>query len=93
MDNHSCPNIERCPMFPYLRTCAREVYMDVFCEGNYKICKRYQLRQRGETVPPNMLPHGGLMHSFSAAADSAPAPVKPSPEAEPNSSSGGLPSA
>ncbi|GAB4574263.1 MAG: hypothetical protein Kow0077_19880 [Anaerolineae bacterium] len=61
-DQHNCcENLEKCPIFKYFRKYAQQVYIDIYCQGDYSICKRYQLRQAGQPVPENLMPHGGTL--------------------------------
>lgn len=53
-----CPNVDKCPVFEYFLCYAKKVYMDVYCQGNYAICKRYVLRCQGKPVPPDLMPYG-----------------------------------
>ena len=56
-----CEFIDMCPMFKYFRSNAKRVYLEVYCEGYFDTCKRRELRLEGETVPENLLPHGGTL--------------------------------
>lgn len=56
-----CEHLETCPMFKYFRKAAERVYRETFCEGDPSICKRRQLRNAGQPVPANLLPHGGKL--------------------------------
>jgi len=33
-------------------------WVDEYCHGNWKVCVRYQMEERGEPHPDNMLPDG-----------------------------------
>jgi hypothetical protein len=37
------------------------IWKDFFCSSNYQACVRYQAGQRGERVPPNLLPNGKIL--------------------------------
>jgi hypothetical protein len=56
-----CEYVEGCPMFKYFRSIAKKVYAEIYCLGDYEVCRRRQLRQAGEPVPQNLLPHGGKL--------------------------------
>ncbi|MFC1960460.1 hypothetical protein ACFLYO_07095 [Chloroflexota bacterium] len=56
-----CPYLEGCPIFKYFRKYAQQIYIDIYCQGDYEICKRRELCVAGETVPENLLPHGGTL--------------------------------
>jgi len=61
MSTNACNFIDQCPMFKYFRSSAKKIYMEVYCQGDYTICRRRQLRLAGEPVPENLLPHGGTL--------------------------------
>lgn len=56
-----CLYLEKCPIFRYFKHYAQVVYMEMYCQGNFQQCQRYQLRQKGEPVPDNPLPHDGTL--------------------------------
>jgi hypothetical protein len=56
-----CLYLEGCPIFKYFRKFAKQVYIDIYCEGDYTICQRYNLRQADQPIPENLLPHGGTL--------------------------------
>jgi hypothetical protein len=60
-ENQHCENLERCPVFKYFRKFAKQIYIDIYCEGDYVICRRRQLWVEGKPVPENLLPHGGTL--------------------------------
>ena len=61
MAANSCDFIDQCPMFHYFHSTAKQIYLDVYCRGDYTLCKRRALLMSGERVPKNLLPHGGSM--------------------------------
>ncbi|MBN1963341.1 MAG: hypothetical protein JW910_01760 [Anaerolineae bacterium] len=61
MNDPECPFIEPCPIFKHFRRSAKKVYISTYCQGEYKTCRRYLLKQSGQTVPENLLPHGGTL--------------------------------
>jgi hypothetical protein len=58
----ACPNLDGCPLHPHftMRSSLR-IWKDFFCNTNYQACVRYQAAQKGERVPPNLLPNGKLL--------------------------------
>jgi hypothetical protein len=65
-DKKHCPFVEGCPMFKLFHNYAKDVYKEVYCLGNYQsTCLRYRKRAAGETVPENLMPHGGTLSSPS----------------------------
>ncbi len=60
-DRPACEYLEGCPIFRHFRKYAQRVYIDIYCQGDYAICQRYQLRTAGATVPESLLPHGGTL--------------------------------
>jgi hypothetical protein len=48
-------------MFKYFRRVAQQIYMETFCQGYFDICERRKMRAKGQAVPDNLLPHGGLL--------------------------------
>lgn len=53
-----CPHTENCPVFRHFGVFTREVYRELYCLGDYDTCARYELKERCETVPPDLLPTG-----------------------------------
>ncbi len=60
-DKSCCENTSICPMFKYFRKVAQDVYRSMFCEGDFEACARRKLRLSGQSVPANLLPHGGKL--------------------------------
>lgn len=60
-ETNTCPFLEGCPIFKHFRRYAQQIYIDIYCQGDYEICKRRQLRLEGQAVPENLLPHGGTL--------------------------------
>lgn len=56
--SESCPHLEGCPVFAYFRSYAKQVYIDMYCQGDYERCARRKLRLAGEEVPKDLLPTG-----------------------------------
>ncbi len=62
LDGRQCPYINDCPMFRRIMTDAlRKVFIDLFCKGDFELCERKKLRDAGEPVPDDLLPHGGRL--------------------------------
>lgn len=59
--SENCPYVDGCPIFEYFCRAAKTVYMNLYCQGEYQNCERYKLRQAGEPVPNNLLPHGSTL--------------------------------
>ncbi|MFC1960459.1 hypothetical protein ACFLYO_07090 [Chloroflexota bacterium] len=55
-----CIYLESCVIFKYFCTYP-QVYIEIYCQGDYQACERYQLRLAGQTPSDNLLPHGGLL--------------------------------
>jgi hypothetical protein len=57
-----CPNADGCPLHPlFTMRSALKIWKEFFCNTNYQACVRYQAAQRGELVPPNLLPNGRIL--------------------------------
>ena len=61
MSEKHCEYLQGCKMFAYFCRVARTVYKDMYCEGEFTNCQRYQRRTRGQAVPDNLLPYGSLL--------------------------------
>ncbi len=58
-----CPNLARCPIFE--RLIGREGagdYIRRFCKGDFQVCARKILKDKGEPVPIQLLPDGTIMN-------------------------------
>jgi hypothetical protein len=53
-----CPHLEGCPVFAYFRSYVKQVYIDMYCQGEYECCARRKLRVADEEVPKDLLPTG-----------------------------------
>lgn len=40
-------------------------WIERYCKGDYKSCARYQMEERGETHPDNMLPNGEIIEDLT----------------------------
>mgnify|MGYP000328604760 CR=1 FL=1 len=70
MNASQCANVEGCPIFKYFKHFTQRIYMETYCLGNFEGCKRYQLKQAGQPVPENLLPHGGTLWDRDKLPDS-----------------------
>jgi len=58
----SCPNAERCPLFPlFSLRGALKVWQSNYCEADYERCARYQRGKEGRPIPANLLPNGAML--------------------------------
>ncbi len=56
-----CKWYEVCPMKRfYDEGKLEEKWIECYCKGDYKSCVRYQMEERGEPHPDNMLPNGEI---------------------------------
>lgn len=54
-----CPNTKGCPIYNKFKTEAlKNIYIRMYCMGKFETCKRKQLKDSGQTVPPTLLPDG-----------------------------------
>lgn len=54
-----CPNTEKCPIYSKFRTEAlKNIYIKMYCLGRFENCKRKQIKDKGDPVPPELLPDG-----------------------------------
>ncbi len=61
----TCKWFSVCPMKRfYEEGKLAEKWINKYCKGNWKSCKRYQMEERGEYHPPNMLPDGTIDESL-----------------------------
>lgn len=53
-------------MFDLLRLAGTlKTWQIRYCNAGYSHCARYQLAQRGQPIPPNLMPHGELLRLAS----------------------------
>lgn len=57
----SCPHVERCELFPRLRTAGALSYcLYAYCHGEFETCARFQFAKEHRRPPPlTLLPNGG----------------------------------
>ncbi len=54
-----CPNIKTCPIYEQFKTEAlKNMYIRMYCMGKFDNCKRKQIKDLGQPVPPSLLPDG-----------------------------------
>ncbi len=57
----TCKWYQVCPMKRYYEKGELdEKWIDQYCKGDYETCVRYQMEERGEPHPDNMLPNGEI---------------------------------
>ncbi|MBN1289222.1 MAG: hypothetical protein JXA49_06260 [Actinobacteria bacterium] len=62
-----CPYCVTCPVFECFRIeSTRNVFINLYCWGNFHKCERMQARGRGEAVPDNLLPNGFIFPTRKA---------------------------
>ncbi len=54
----SCPNVERCVIYPRLNEMGREALQEFYCRGSFVSCSRYVSAKRGVIPPEDLLPDG-----------------------------------
>jgi hypothetical protein len=58
----SCTHVFNCPLFTvFTMNSALTVWKMNYCTAEFSRCARYQLSERGEPVPQNLLPNGKLL--------------------------------
>jgi len=61
----SCKWFSVCPMKSFHKKgLLDKKWIDNYCKGNWKGCTRYQMEERGEYHPDNMLPDGSIDQSL-----------------------------
>jgi hypothetical protein len=56
-----CKWYEVCPLKKfYAQGKLEKKWIERYCMGNFKSCVRYQMEEKGEPHPDNMLPNGEL---------------------------------
>lgn len=54
-----CPNREGCDLYPLFRLRASlRTWQIRYCEDKFITCIRFRMTERGEPVPPELLPNG-----------------------------------
>jgi len=55
----ACPHSTTCAMFDLLRAAGTlKTWQIRYCGGDYRVCERHRLAERGQPVPDNLLPNG-----------------------------------
>jgi len=58
----ACPSLAGCALHPHFTMkSSLRIWKDFFCNTNHQTCLRFQAMQKGESVPPNMLPNGKIL--------------------------------
>ncbi|MFC1608551.1 hypothetical protein ACFL2R_00045 [Patescibacteria group bacterium] len=63
-DESVCKNVKKCSAFKKFQRKNFDEFVKIsneFCTGDYKNCLRYQKKEKGEPVPENLHPEGGLI--------------------------------
>jgi hypothetical protein len=56
---NQCPFVENCELYSLFRLRASlKTWQIRYCEAAFQECQRYQLAERGEAMPPTLLPNG-----------------------------------
>lgn len=65
MGKKICKHFPNCPMKRFYEQGKLEKFwIDKYCKGDYKSCVRYQMEEKGEPHPDNMLPNGEVDESL-----------------------------
>ena len=55
----SCSHKDSCSLFPIITlSSALKIWQTFYCDGKHETCLRFQRSNKGERVPPNLLPNG-----------------------------------
>lgn len=55
----ACTHKDSCAMFPVISlSSALKIWQTFYCESRFDTCERYQRSNKGQSVPPNLLPNG-----------------------------------
>jgi len=65
-EQQTCEFLATCPQFAYFSEHDWQVYITLYCRGNFTVCRCRQLLANGEPVPANLLPYGGVIREHSA---------------------------
>jgi uracil-DNA glycosylase len=58
-----CKWFSACPMKKLFENCRLDRrWIELYCKGNWKSCKRYRMEENGQYHPDNMLPDGTIMN-------------------------------
>jgi len=59
--NRKCKWYPVCPMKHFYESGKLDAkWVDGYCQGDWKACVRYQMEERGDPHPDNMLPDGTI---------------------------------
>ncbi|MBN1120582.1 MAG: hypothetical protein JXJ17_05855 [Anaerolineae bacterium] len=59
-----CQFYEGCPLFKFFETSDREVFIKIYCKGDFTDCERRARRMAGLDVPERMLPSGNMLEAI-----------------------------
>jgi len=60
-----CPNLATCPIYARFKTEAlKNIYIRMYCTTKFDNCKRKQIKDRGEKVPPDLLTDGKVLDAL-----------------------------
>jgi len=63
--SENCKWFEVCPLKRFYEEGKLEKkWIDDYCKGDWKTCKRYQMVEKGISHPDNMLPNGKITKSL-----------------------------
>ena len=55
----TCEHMAKCPIYTLFRSkSTKDVFITLYCQGQYQNCERKKLKDKGETVPEHLLPNG-----------------------------------
>lgn len=61
----TCSNHASCQLFPqFAMEPSLKIWQQHFCEGNFKVCVRYQHSVEGKPVPLTLLPNGKILNKL-----------------------------
>jgi len=58
-DRESCPNVDKCPLFPKFQLdSVLSFWQATYCHSDFERCERYRSMKRGVKPPVTLLPNG-----------------------------------
>ena len=58
-----CEHHKDCPLFQkFTMSSVMRIWQIHYCNSSYENCERFKMTERGEVVPPAMLPNGEVLN-------------------------------
>jgi hypothetical protein len=63
-EERTVPVFQGCPLFKFFETGDRNVFITIYCKGDFTDCEHRARRLAGLEVPERMLPSGNMLEAI-----------------------------